>query len=83
MSQTRNMAVVTIDFQTLGSLLNLPSGQEVVRAEYDIRNDSLRVLVEGKGLPCIPHGCSAMEVRPIFHEVKRIDVAWPQDVSNG
>jgi hypothetical protein len=78
---TRNVAVVLLNFDTLSMLLGLPEGQRVVRAEYAIEWDGLRVLIEGKGLPEIPYGAPAMSVRPTFREVKRLEVDW--DVSNG
>jgi hypothetical protein len=74
----RNLAVVELDFATIGKLLQLPKGQAVCRAEYDIARDSLRILIEGDGLPGIPPSCTAMTIRPIVSEVARLEFSWPQ-----
>lgn len=73
---TRNVAMVALSFETLGRLMNLPKGQTVVRAEYDISRDGIRVLIEGEGLPGVPSGCHAMEIRPNERTVERTELDW-------
>jgi hypothetical protein len=72
----RKAAVVDLDFHTLSRLLSLPEGQRVARAEYDICTDSLRVLIEGEGLPELPAGCPAYTLRPVMQEVRRVEIDW-------
>jgi hypothetical protein len=74
----RNIAFVDVSFEMLSRMMSLPEGQNVVRAEYSLPDDCIRVLIEGKGLPATPSGCPAMRILPSLREVRRMELDWSE-----
>lgn len=76
MTKSRNVAVTTLSFDALSRLMNIPDGQHIVRAEYAIELDCLRILIEGDGLPATSPGCPAQEIYPAVKNRTVTEFEW-------
>lgn len=61
---TRNMASFSVTPMLIEEALKMPSGHEIVGAEWDFASRTIRLIVEGPDLPIVRQGEMVQNISP-------------------